>query len=159
VASQLEVLKSITAKDNVHLTSSGYRSLAEGILREAANFDMPKRKGKHSLTGKQQIHLAEWHGFVCNNRVGKISGKVPKKHFGGRPHPYLKKNERIVANGLHSPTPPSPPSTWSFFLYHPYYLLLFHFGYLVSDYHHYPTTTANENLYTVRFVPVWKNNM
>ncbi len=91
VASQLELLKSITAKDNVHLTSLGYHSLAEGILREAANFDMPKRKGKHSLTGKQQIHSAEWHGFVCNNGVGKISGKVPKKTFGGRPHPYLKK--------------------------------------------------------------------
>jgi hypothetical protein len=90
VASQLEVLKSITAKDNVHLTSSGYR-FAEGILREAAYFDMPKCKGKHSLTGKQPIHSAEWHGFVCNNGVGKISGKVPKKPFGRRPHPYLKK--------------------------------------------------------------------
>ncbi len=83
VASHLEVLKSITAKDNVHLTPSGYRSLAEGILREAASFDLPKRKGKHSLTGKQWIHSAEWHGFVCNNGVGKISGKAPRKPFWG----------------------------------------------------------------------------
>ncbi len=50
VAEQLAALRSIVAKDNVHLTSAGYRALAEGLFREGQNFRVSRMKGKHSLS-------------------------------------------------------------------------------------------------------------
>ncbi len=38
VAEQLTSLKSLVARDNVHLTAQGYKALAEGIYREALNY-------------------------------------------------------------------------------------------------------------------------
>jgi hypothetical protein len=42
-------LKSLVARDNVHLTAQGFKALAEGIYREALNFGITRAKGKHSL--------------------------------------------------------------------------------------------------------------
>ncbi len=83
--------KFIVAKDNVHLTTSGYKALAEGIFREALNFGIVRSKGKHSLSGLQMVKGAEWHGFVCNQGVGRTSLKAAKGPLGGRAHPYQKR--------------------------------------------------------------------
>jgi hypothetical protein len=91
VAEQLTSLKSLVARDNVHLTAQGYKALAEGIYREALNFGITRSKGKHSLSGLQMVRVAEWHGFVSNQGVGKVSLKAAKRPLGGRSHPYQKK--------------------------------------------------------------------
>ena len=91
VAEQLTSLKSLVSKDNVHLTAQGYKALAEGIFREALNFGSTRSKGKHSLSGLQLVRVAEWHGFVSNQGVGKVSLKAAKRPLGGRSHPYQKK--------------------------------------------------------------------
>jgi hypothetical protein len=44
-------------------------------------------KGKHSLSGLQLVRVAEWHGFVSNQGVGKVSLKAAKRPLGGRSHP------------------------------------------------------------------------
>jgi hypothetical protein len=87
--SQLDSLKLITARDNVHLTGGGYLSLAQGILSEAQKFGETKVKGKHSLSGKQPTHQVEWHGFVSPG-LGKLSLKAGKRFLGVRSHPYNK---------------------------------------------------------------------
>jgi hypothetical protein len=73
--------------------SSGYhyKALAEGIFREALNFGATRTKGKHSLSGKQLVRAAEWHGFVCNQGVGKNSLKAAKRPLSRRVHPYQKR--------------------------------------------------------------------
>jgi hypothetical protein len=91
VAEQLAALRSIVAKDNVHLTSAGYMALAEGIFREAQNVGVSRMKSKHSLSGKQLVRAAEWHAFVSNLGVGKTFLKAAKRPFVGRAHPYQKK--------------------------------------------------------------------
>ncbi len=90
VAEQLMALRPLVAKDNVHLTTSGYKALAEGIFREAPNFGIVRSKGKHSLSGLQMVKGAEWHGFVCQG-VGRTSLKAAKRPWGGRAHPYQKR--------------------------------------------------------------------
>jgi hypothetical protein len=65
--------------------------LAEGIFREALNFGATRTKGKHSLSGKQLVRAAEWHGFVCNQGVRKIYLKAAKRPLGGRVYPYQKR--------------------------------------------------------------------
>ncbi len=91
VAEQLTALRPLVAKDNVHLTAPGYKALAEGIFREALNFGIVRTKGKHSLSGMQMVKVAEWHGFVCNQGVGRTSLKAAKRPLGGRVHPYQKR--------------------------------------------------------------------
>jgi len=91
VAEQLAALRPLVAKDNVHLTTSGYKALAEAIFKEALNFGIVRSKGKHSLSGLQMVKAAEWHGFVCNQGVGKTSLKAAKRPLGGRVHPYQKR--------------------------------------------------------------------
>ncbi len=49
ISEQLAALKPREAKDNVHLTTTGNKALAEGIFREAQNFGVTRSKGKHSL--------------------------------------------------------------------------------------------------------------
>ncbi len=83
--------KFIVAKDNVHLTTSGYKALAEGIFREALNFGIVRSKGKHSLSGLQMVKGAEWHGFVCNQGVGRTSLKAAKRPLGGKGSSLSKK--------------------------------------------------------------------
>jgi hypothetical protein len=91
VAEQLAALRPLVAKDNVHLTTSGYKALAEAIFKEALNFGIVRSKGKHSLSGLQMVTGAEWHGFVSNQGVGRTSLKAAKRPLGGRAHPYQKK--------------------------------------------------------------------
>ena len=91
VAEQLAALRPLVAKDNVHLTTSGYKALAEAIFKEALNFGIVRSKGKHSLSGLQMVKGAEWHGFVGNQGVGRTSLKAAKRPLGGRAHPYQKK--------------------------------------------------------------------
>ncbi len=93
VSEQLAALRPLVARDNVHLTSLGYKALAEGIYRDVKSFEVPKSKGKHSITGHQLIKAAEWHGFVSNQGVGKTSLKAGKRLSGGRGHPYQKKKK------------------------------------------------------------------
>jgi hypothetical protein len=75
VSEQMDALRPLAARDNVHLTATGYKALAEGIYKEAQNFGISKSKGKHSLSGMQMVKAAEWHGFVSNQGVGKTSLK------------------------------------------------------------------------------------
>ncbi len=91
VSEQLAALRPLVARDNVHLTALGYKALAEGIYREVKNFEVPKSKGKHSISGLQLVKAAEWHGFVSNQGVGRTSLKAAKRPSGGRNHPYQKK--------------------------------------------------------------------
>ncbi len=85
VASQLEVLKSITAKDNVHLTPSGYRSLAEGVLREAANFDMPKRKGRTLLLASNRSTQLNGTALCATMGLARSRGRYPRNLSGDAP--------------------------------------------------------------------------
>jgi hypothetical protein len=84
-------LRPLVAKDNVHLTAAGYKAMADGIFREAQNFGVTRSKGKHSLSRMQMVRVAEWHGFVSNQGVGKTSLKAAKRSLGERAHPYPKK--------------------------------------------------------------------
>ncbi len=77
VQEQLEILRTITAKDNDHLTVQGYKSLALGLAKEAISFTENKQKEKQ--VGKVRGCNAEWHGFVSNSGVGKTSQKAIKK--------------------------------------------------------------------------------
>jgi hypothetical protein len=63
ISDQLAALTSLSARDNVHLTSAGYRDFVEGIFREAQNFGVLKTMGRHFLYGKQLAKTADWHGF------------------------------------------------------------------------------------------------
>jgi hypothetical protein len=70
-------------------------ALAEGIFREAQNFGLPRMKGKHSVSGKLLVKTAEWHDFVSNWGIGKVSLKAAKKPFEAKAHPYHKKKQVI----------------------------------------------------------------
>ena len=91
VSEQLASLRKVTTQDNVHLTVEGYRSLADGIFKEALSFRLAKTKGKNTHSGKKQNNKIEWRGFVSNFGVGKISLKASKKTYGSRSHPYQTK--------------------------------------------------------------------
>jgi hypothetical protein len=92
VSEQLAALKPLVESDNVHLTATGYKALAESIYREAQNFGVSRSKGKHSRLGMQMVNAAEWHGFVSNQGVGKTSLKAAKHPLGGRAHPNQKRD-------------------------------------------------------------------
>jgi hypothetical protein len=58
----LEVLRTITAKDNVHLTPASHKAFSQGLVKEASSFLEWKSKRKHS--GKVSLCDAEWHGLT-----------------------------------------------------------------------------------------------
>jgi hypothetical protein len=87
---QLAALKSITSRDNVHLTEAGYRALAEGLLQEAISLRTPREKGKETVSRQQTV---TWNGFVSHIGIGKTSLKSAKRSAAAsRPTPYSRKN-------------------------------------------------------------------
>ena len=95
LADQLEPLKRITARDNVHLTHDGYIALASGIVKEAQYFLDPKQKGS-KLTSTT---CSNWHNFVSYANIGKInisastpsskhSFKAPRHSTSAKSRPY-----------------------------------------------------------------------
>jgi len=89
---QLAPLKLITARDNVHLTSDGYKSLAYGIMKEVQHFFDTKHKGtKHPNT-----KTTTWHNFVSYSSIGKHDTTIPtaKHNFKAPRHSTSTTNSR-----------------------------------------------------------------
>jgi len=87
VAEQVTELRKVTARDNVHLTADGYKSLALGVFKEAAMFSAPKVKtSKHDAVGAPQ----DWHGFLSHVGIGKAATRKARSasHATPRAHPY-----------------------------------------------------------------------
>ncbi len=148
VAEQLTALKSLVDRDNVHLTAQGYKALAEGIFREALNFGVTRSKGKHSLFGLQMVRVAEWHGFVSNQGVGKVSLKAAKRPLGGRCHPYQKKKSILSLSPLCFLPP--PPQTPFYFMLSP--LVKAHFYFLVPQPNYISNCLFSKKAYTPVFI-------
>ena len=81
-------LKQHMHKDNIHLTSDGYRLLADSIIATA--FWMTSRPvvTQGPLRGIEKIY---WHGFTITTGYGSRSRAAPCYPYrgrGGRHHPY-----------------------------------------------------------------------
>jgi hypothetical protein len=130
---QLEILCTVTAKDNVYLTAQGYKALAQGLVKEAASFSESKQKVKQVGRGVRGCY-AEWLGFSAASVLAKTAKTPSKNQLWGEAPPLQTSKGRVAAVISISPSPTLskifyPPLVLFIF---PYFVCLFssHFVYL-----------------------------